>query len=259
MIRIRKAAERGHALYDWLDTRHTFSFDTYHDPAHMGFRSLRVMNEDRVQPGQGFGMHGHRDMEIVTYVLEGALEHRDNMGNGSVIHAGEFQRMSAGTGVQHGEFNPSKTEPVHLYQIWLLPASKGLKPSYEQRTFSEEEKQGTLLLVASPEEEKQGKLLQVASSEEEKRGKLLPVASPEEDGSLIIHQDARIYLSTLETDQEVRHELRPGRHAWVQVLRGTVEVNGRRLAASDGAAVSEETRLLIRATESSEVMLFDLS
>ena len=150
MIRVRKAAERGHAQYDWLDTWHTFSFDTYHDPAHMGFRSLRVINEDRVQPGQGFGMHGHRDMEIVTYVLEGALEHRDNMGNGSIIHAGEFQRMSAGTGVQHGEFNPSETEPVHLYQIWLLPDTKGLKPSYEQRTFSEEEKQGKLLLVASP-------------------------------------------------------------------------------------------------------------
>ena len=169
MIRIRKAAERGHAQYDWLDTWHTFSFDTYHDPAHMGFRSLRVINEDRVQPGQGFGMHGHRDMEIVTYVLEGALEHRDNMGNGSIIHAGEFQRMSAGTGIQHGEFNPSETEPVHLYQIWLLPATKGLKPSYEQRTFSEEEKQGKLLLVASPEA----------------------------DGSLMIHQDARIYLSSL--------------------------------------------------------------
>ena len=143
MIRVRKAAERGHAKYDWLDTWHTFSFDTYYDPAHMGFRSLRVINEDRVQPGQGFGMHGHRDMEIVTYVLEGALEHRDSMGTGSVIHAGEFQRMSAGTGMQHSEFNPSETEPVHLYQIWLLPAEKGLMPSYEQKTFSEEEKQGT--------------------------------------------------------------------------------------------------------------------
>ena len=238
MIRIRKAAERGHAQYDWLDTWHTFSFDTYHDPAHMGFRSLRVMNEDRVQPGQGFGMHGHRDMEIVTYVLEGALEHRDNMGNGSIIHAGEFQRMSAGTGIQHGEFNPSETESVHLYQIWLLPATKGLKPSYEQRTFSEEEKQGTLLLVASPEEEKQDEPLLVASSEEEKRGKLLLVASPDVAGSLTIHQDARIYLSMLDAEQEVRHELQAGRHAWVQVLRGTVEIDGQRLLTSDGAAVS---------------------
>ena len=231
MIRIRKAGDRGHAQYDWLDTWHTFSFDTYHDPAHMGFRSLRVMNEDRVQPGQGFGMHGHRDMEIVTYVLEGALEHRDNMGNGSIIHAGEFQRMSAGTGVQHGEFNPSETEPVHLYQIWLLPDTKGLKPSYEQRTFSEDEKQGTLLLVASPEA----------------------------DGSLMIHQDARIYLSALEADQEVRHELRPGRHAWGQVLRGSVEINGQRLAISDGAAVSDESSVTIRAAEPADVMLFDLA
>lgn len=231
MIRIRKAAERGHAQYDWLDTWHTFSFDTYHDPAHMGFRSLRVMNEDRVQPGQGFGMHGHRDMEIITYVLEGALEHGDSMANGSIIHAGEFQRMSAGTGIEHGEFNPSETEPVHLYQIWLLPVTKGLTPSYEQRRFSEKEKQGKLLLVASPEA----------------------------DGSLMIHQDARIYLSMLDADQEVRHELRPGRHAWVQVLRGTVELNGQRLAVSDGAAVSNESSVTMLAAEPAEVMLFDLA
>ena len=230
MIRIRKAADRGHAQYDWLDTWHTFSFDTYHDPAHMGFRSLRVMNEDRVQPGQGFGMHGHRDMEIVTYVLEGALEHKDNMGNGSIIHAGEFQRMSAGTGIRHGEFNPSQTEPVHLYQIWLLPATKGLKPSYEQRTFSEQEKQGKLLLVASPDA----------------------------DGALTIHQDARIFLSSLRSDEQLSHVLQPGRHAWVQVLRGAVDINGQRLAASDGAAVSDELSVTMRATEPAEVMLFDL-
>ena len=231
MIQIRKAADRGHAQYDWLDTWHTFSFDTYHDPAHMGFRSLRVMNEDRVQPGQGFGMHGHRDMEIVTYVLEGALEHKDNMGNGSIIHAGEFQRMSAGTGIRHGEFNPSQTEPVHLYQIWLLPATKGLKPSYEQQTFSEEEKQGKLLLVASPEA----------------------------DGALTIHQDARIFLSSLRSDDQLFHALQPGRHAWVQVLRGAVDINGQRLAVSDGAAVSDELSVTLRAAEPSEVMLFDLA
>jgi redox-sensitive bicupin YhaK (pirin superfamily) len=231
MIRVRRAAERGHAQYDWLDTWHTFSFDTYYDPAHMGFRSLRVMNEDRVQPGQGFGMHGHRDMEIVTYVLEGALEHRDSMGNGSIIHAGEFQRMSAGTGVQHGEFNPSETEPVHLYQIWLLPAAKGLTPSYEQRTFSGEEKQGKLLLVASPDA----------------------------DGALTIHQDARIFLSSLRSGEELAHALQPGRHAWVQVLRGAVEINGQRLATSDGAAVSGESSVSMRATEPAEVMLFDLA
>ena len=231
MIRIRKAAERGHAQYDWLDTWHTFSFDTYHESAHMGFRSLRVMNEDRVQPGLGFGMHGHRDMEIVTYVLEGALEHRDNMGNGSIIHAGEFQRMSAGTGIQHGEFNPSETEPVHLYQIWLLPASKGLKPSYEQRTFSEEEKQGKLLLVASPEA----------------------------DGSLMIHSNARVYLSSLRGNEQLSHAVQPGRHAWVQILRGAVDINGQRLVASDGAAVSDEANVTMRAAEPSEVMLFDLA
>jgi quercetin 2,3-dioxygenase len=230
MIRVRKAAERGHAQYDWLDTWHTFSFDTYYDPAHMGFRSLRVMNEDRVQPGQGFGMHGHRDMEIITYVLEGALEHRDSMGNGSIIHAGEFQRMSAGTGIRHGEFNPSATEPVHLYQIWLLPAAKGLAPSYEQRTFSEAEKQGKLLLVASSEH----------------------------DGSLMIHQDARVYLSILDADQEVGLALPAGRHAWLQVLRGSVALNGQPLATSDGAAVSEKVNLTIRAAERCEVMLFDL-
>jgi quercetin 2,3-dioxygenase len=231
MIRVRKAGERGHAQYDWLYTWHTFSFDTYYDPAHMGFRSLRVMNEDRVQPSQGFGMHGHRDMEIVTYVLEGALEHRDSMGNGSIIHAGEFQRMSAGTGIRHGEFNPSSTEPVHLYQIWLLPSQKGLTPSYEQRVFADEDKQGKLLLVASPEH----------------------------DGSLMIHQDARIYLSVLRSDEELSHRLRPGRHAWIQVLRGSVRINGQTLATSDGAAVSDEASLTMRAVEPAEVMLFDLA
>jgi quercetin 2,3-dioxygenase len=231
MIHVRKATERGHVQYDWLDTWHTFSFDTYYDPAHMGFRSLRVINEDRVQPGRGFGMHGHQDMEIVTYVLEWALEHRDSMGNGSIIHAGEFQRMSAGTGIRHGEFNPSTTEPVHLYQIWLLPAEIGLKPSYEQRIFSETEKQGKLLLVASPDAH---------------------------DGSLLIHQNARVYLSTLDANQEVGAELQSGRHAWLQILRGSVVVNGQALGTSDGAAVSDEIALSIRAAESAEVMLFDL-
>ena len=232
MIHIRKAAERGHAKYNWLDTWHSFSFDTYYDPAHMGFRTLRVMNEDRVQPSQGFGMHGHQDMEIVTYVLEGALEHRDNMGNGSVIHAGEFQRMSAGTGVQHSEFNPSRTEPVHFYQIWLLPNQKGLSPSYEQKVCSEDEQSERLRLVASPDAH---------------------------NGSLLIHQDARIYLSTLDADQEVRHKLQAGRHAWLQVLRGSVELNSHTLATSDGAAVSDEMTIAIQAKEPSVVMLFDLT
>jgi quercetin 2,3-dioxygenase len=231
-IRVRRAAERGHAEYDWLDTWYTFSFNTYYDPAKMGFRSLRVINEDWVQPGKGFGMHGHRDMEIITYVLEGAIEHRDSLGTGSVLRAGEFQHMTAGSGIRHSEFNPSSTEPLHLYQIWLLPGSEGLMPSYDQKTFPEAEKQGRLRLVASPDAQ---------------------------DGSLLIHQDARVYLSSLTTGQEVKHELHPGRHAWLQVLRGAVDLNGQRLAVSDGAAVSDETELTIRANESSEVMLFDLA
>ncbi len=232
MIRVRKAAERGHAQHGWLDTWHTFSFDTYYDPAQMGFRSLRVINEDRVQPGQGFGMHAHRDMEIVTYVLEGELEHRDSMGNGSIIHAGEFQRMSAGTGIRHSEFNPSATAAVHLYQIWLLPAVKGLTPSYEQRTFSDKEKQGRLLLVASPDAQ---------------------------DASLLIHQDVRILLSTLDAGEGIRHGLQPNRNAWVQVLRGKVALNGQSLATSDGSTVSDEEDLSICATERCEVMLFDMA
>lgn len=230
-LRVRRAAERGHAKYDWLDTWHTFSFDTYYDPAHMGFRALRVINEDRVRPGEGFGMHGHRDMEIITCVLEGALEHRDSLGTGSVLRPGEFQRMSAGTGIRHSEFNPSSAEPVHLYQIWLLPNQKGLRPSYEQKAFGEEVRQGRLRLVASPDAR---------------------------DGSLLIHQDARVYLSTLATDEEVWHELQPGRSAWLQVLRGAVVLNGESLVMSDGAAVSDEISLAIRATEPAEVMLFDL-
>jgi redox-sensitive bicupin YhaK (pirin superfamily) len=230
-IRVRRAAERGHAQYDWLDTWHTFSFITYYDPAQMGFRALRVINEDRVQPGQGFGMHGHRDMESITYVLDGALEHRDSLGTGSVLRPGEFQRMSAGTGIRHSEFNPSSIEPVHFYQIWLLPNQKGLSPSYEQKSFPEVERHGRLRLVASPDAR---------------------------DGSLLIHQDARVYLSTLDADEEVGYELQLGRHAWLQVLRGSVALNGQALGTSDGAAVSGETRLSIQATESSEVMLFDL-
>lgn len=231
-VRVRRAAERGHATYDWLDTWHTFSFNTYYDPAHMGFKSLRVMNEDWVAPGKGFGMHGHRDMEIITYVLEGALEHRDSLGTGSILRPGEFQRMSAGTGIRHSEFNPSATEPVHLYQIWLLPNEKGLAPSYEQKTFVEDQRLGRLQLVASPDAR---------------------------NGSLLIHQDARVYLAALDTHQEVRHELESGRSAWLQVLRGTVLLNGQSLGKSDGAAVTGEKALVVRAAAPSEIMLFDLA
>ncbi len=231
MIQIRKAADRGHARYDWLDTWHTFSFDSYYDPAHTGFRSLRVINEDFVQAGQGFGMHPHRDMEIITYVLDGALAHRDSMGNGSVIHAGELQRMSAGTGIEHSEFNPSATEPVHLYQIWLRPAKRGIEPSYEERAFSAAEKQSKLLLVAAPDA----------------------------SGAMRINQDARVYLSSLSDGEQVEHAIHPGRHAWVQALRGAVEINGMRLETSDGAAVSDEASIELRADGAAEIMLFDMA
>lgn len=232
MIRVRKAEERGHADHGWLDTYHTFSFAGYQDPEHVHFRTLRVMNEDVVQPGQGFGTHPHRDMEIVTYVLEGALEHKDSMGNGEVLRAGEFQRMSAGTGITHSEFNPSATEPVHLYQIWLFPESKGIEPSYEQKQFPVSEQQNQLRLVASPEAEA---------------------------GSLRIHQDARVYLSQIEAEKTVTYEMAEGRHAWLQVLRGSVLLNDVALDLSDGAAVSDTRNLKIQATDDAEIMLFDLN
>jgi redox-sensitive bicupin YhaK (pirin superfamily) len=232
MIRVRKAADRGHANYGWLDTWHTFSFSTYQDPAHMRFRALRVMNEDFVAPGQGFGTHPHNDMEIVTYVLSGALEHRDSMGNGEVLRPGEFQRMSAGTGITHSEFNPSAEEPTHLYQIWLFPEKKGIEPSYEQKAFPEAERHNRLRLVASPD------------------GAV---------GALTIHQDARIYLATIDSGASVSLHLPPGRHAWLQVLRGGVVLNGTKLEASDGAAVSEEPELKIEADADAEILLFDLA
>jgi redox-sensitive bicupin YhaK (pirin superfamily) len=232
MIQVRKAHERGHANHGWLNTYHTFSFSSYQDPEHMSFRSLRVMNEDFVAPGQGFGTHPHRDMEIVTYVLEGALEHKDSMGNGEVLRPGEFQRMSAGTGITHSEFNPSSEEPVHLYQIWLFPERKGIEPSYEQKRFSPEERHNRLRLVASRHAE---------------------------DGSLLIHQDARIFLANIDTGSSVEYELQPGRHAWLQVLRGKVSLNGTALDRSDGAGVSDETQLIIRAEADAEIMLFDLA
>lgn len=232
MKRLRKAKDRGHFDHGWLNTYHTFSFGGYRDPSQMGFRSLRVMNEDFVQPGQGFGTHPHQDMEIVTYVLEGALEHRDSMGHGEVLRPGEFQRMSAGTGITHSEFNPSDAQPVHLYQIWLLPERRGIEPSYEQKRFPEEQRRNRLRLVASRD------------------------AS---DGSLLIHQDARIYLSTVDRGQRLTHELKAGRYAWLQVLRGDVSLNGETLHASDGAEVSDEQLLSIDSQTDAEILLFDLA
>jgi redox-sensitive bicupin YhaK (pirin superfamily) len=232
MIQVRKAAERGHFDHGWLDTHHTFSFGDYVDPDQIGFRSLRVINDDRVEPGQGFGMHSHRDMEIVTYVLDGALQHRDSMGNGSIIRAGELQRMTAGTGVRHSEFNPSQKEWVHFYQIWLLPERPGLTPSYEQLTVRDEEKLGRFRLVASPEGA---------------------------DGSMKIHQDARLYLASLAPGQAVSHEVKHGRAAWLQVLRGGANVLGHDLAAGDGVAVADENVVTVKAAGPSEVLLFDLA
>lgn len=230
MIAVRKAEERGHFHYGWLDTYHTFSFDRYYDPRYMGFRSLRVLNEDRIAPGAGFPFHPHRDMEILTYVLEGALEHRDSMGNGSVIRAGDVQRMTAGTGITHSESNPSDSEPVHLLQIWIRPEQKGLPPSYEQRSFLEPEKLGRLRLVAS----RDGR-----------------------DGSVEIHQDVDLYAAILEEASEFR--LRPGRYGWLQIARGRVAVNGVELYQGDGAAVEGETRLRIEPKETCELLLFDLA
>jgi len=232
VITIHSSQSRGHVDHGWLDTYHTFSFNTYHNRDRMRFRSLRVMNEDRVAPGKGFGEHPHNDMEIVTYVLSGALEHRDSMGNGEVLTPGEFQRMSAGTGITHSEFNPSQTDPVHLYQIWLLPERKGIEPSYEQKRFEDAELKNRLRLVASRDAA---------------------------DGSLAIHCDAKIYLSRLDIGTVIRHQLDSSRYAWLQLLRGTIAVANHELTAGDAAAISEESQVLIRASSDAELLLFDLA
>jgi quercetin 2,3-dioxygenase len=235
MIQVRRGKERGHADHGWLNTYHTFSFSNYYDPKFMGFRSLRVINEDWVQPGYGFPTHPHRDMEIITYVLEGSLEHKDSMGTGSVIRPGEVQKMSAGTGVRHSEFNHSKEEPVHLYQIWILPEKEGIKPNYEQKAIPAEEKQGKLRLVASP-------------------------SGGNGSNAVKLYQDAELYTVALGKAESVEHPLRDGRYAWVQVARGAVNVNGQELKAGDGAAVSNENKLEISGTaDGSEVLLFDLA
>ncbi|HLH55339.1 MAG TPA: pirin family protein [Verrucomicrobiae bacterium] len=231
MMNIRKAEDRGRADYGWLNTHYTFSFANYYDPEHMGFRTLRVINDDIVQPGGGFDTHGHRDMEIITYVLSGELEHKDSMHNGRVIRKGEFQYMAAGTGVLHSEFNPSETEPVHLLQIWIVPDRKGLKPTYAERT-------GAQLPV--------GQLTLVAS----KGGR---------DGSITINQDSDLYLAKLNPNQEVTHTLGPDRHAWVHVAEGEVTLNGAKLKAGDGAAISEERQLKFKAGSDSQVLVFDLN
>jgi len=235
MIVLRPAAERGHTDLGWLDSRHTFSFGDYHDPGQMGFSHLRVINDDRVRPAKGFATHGHRDMEILSYVLEGSLQHRDSMGTGSVIRPGDVQRMTAGTGVTHSEFNPSKNEPVRFLQIWIVPERTGLKPGYEQKQFSESEREGRLRLVASPD------------------GR---------DGSVRIHQDASVFIALLGPRRKVAHAIPPGRVAWVQVARGAVLLNGTPLAEGDGAAISQEKGVEISGPTdgpAAEVLLFDLA
>lgn len=231
MLTVRRAQDRGHANHGWLDTRHTFSFANYYDPQHMGFRGLRVINEDRVAPGRGFGTHPHRDMEIVSYVLDGGLEHRDSMGTGSVIRPGEVQRMSAGTGVFHSEFNSSKAEAVHFMQIWIEPSRKQIEPSYGQRAFTSAQRHNQLCLVVDPE------------------GR---------DGALSINADASIYAALLDAGAAFSHELGDGRHAWIQVARGRVEVDGLTLSGGDGASTSDPGRLLIEGIEDAELLVFDL-
>ena len=232
MITLRPARERGHAEHGWLESWHTFSFAGYHDPLHVGFRDLRVINEDRVQPGRGFATHSHREMEILSYVIDGALEHRDSLGNGSVIRPHEVQRMSAGTGISHSEFNPSRAELVHFLQIWILPEREGIAPGYEQRAFPPEERRSRLRLVAS----RDGR-----------------------EGSVTIHQDVSVLLALLAPGDRVEHPLRAGRHAWVQVVRGRLELGGRPLAAGDGAAISGEPAVRLAAQDESEALVFDLA
>jgi len=231
MIEVRKSDERGYADHGWLQTHHTFSFAEYHDPRHTGFRTLRVINDDRVAPDNGFPTHPHREMEIVTYVVEGALEHRDSMGNGSVIRPGEIQRMTAGTGLTHSEFNPSKSDSLRLLQIWILPSQSGLKPGYEQKQFPESERRGRLRLIGS---------------------------SDARDGSVEVHQDIDIYTGLLDPGQAVSHEIAPGRGLWVQIVRGRVRLGETVLAEGDGATVEDEPALRIGAEEETEILIFDL-
>lgn len=232
MITIRKSEERGRGFHGWLDSRHTFSFADYYDPQHMGFRALRVINEDQVAGGGGFPTHPHRDMEIISYVIEGALEHKDSMGTGSVIRPGEVQRMTAGTGVAHSEYNHSQSDDVKFLQIWILPDRRGHEPSYEQKAFSEAERTGQLKLVASPD------------------GR---------DGSVTVHQDVCLYSSLLEAGSKIKFESDPGRHLWLQVVEGELSVNGNAVSAGDGAGISKESLVNLESSKGAHILLFDLA
>jgi len=231
-IKIRKAGDRGTAEHGWLHSRHTFSFANYYDPEHMGFRSLRVINDDRVEPGEGFGTHPHRDMEIISYVVDGALEHKDSMGNGSVIRPGDVQRMSAGSGVTHSEYNPQNDKPVHFLQIWIQPAELGIEPGYEQKAYTPEEKTNVLRLVASPNGA---------------------------DGSVTIHQDVKLYASILEPGAEIIQAFNPDRHLWVQVIKGRLTLNDENLETGDGAAIKNADQLHFVGIDQSEILVFDLA
>jgi redox-sensitive bicupin YhaK (pirin superfamily) len=232
MLTIRAAQDRGNANFGWLDSRHTFSFGEYYNPNYMGFADLRVINEDKVAPGQGFSTHGHRDMEIISYVLEGALEHKDSLGTGSIIRPGDVQRMSAGTGILHSEYNASQTEPVHFLQIWVLPAQKGIEPGYEQKNFTAAEKRGNFRLLGS---------------------------QAGQDGSITIHQNLDLYATLLAAGETASHRFAPGRVGWLQVARGTVQVEGQTLSAGDGAAISQTDLITFQGTEQeAEVLLFDM-
>jgi hypothetical protein len=237
MITFRDRETRGRTRTGWLDSRHSFSFGEYHDPAQPGFRALRVINEDRVIPGAGFPRHGHRDMDIISYVLDGALAHKDSIGNGTVIKPGEIQRMSAGTGIEHSEFNPSQTEPVHFLQIWIIPEKRGLAPSYEQKPVPLAERRGKLRLVAAPD----------------------APPGPLGDGAVTLHQDARVYVANLAAGERVAHDIAPGRGVWVQVARGIIGLNGTEMREGDGAALEDEKRAEIEAETDAEVLLFDLA
>jgi quercetin 2,3-dioxygenase len=233
MLTLRRSTDRGAVNLGWLDSRHTFSFGSYQDPNHMGFGKLRVINEDQVMPGKGFLPHGHEDMEILSYVLDGELEHQDSIGNGSVIRPGDVQRMSAGTGIRHSEFNGSKENAVHFLQIWIIPGEIGIDPSYEQKNFTADEKQGTLRLVASP------------------TGR---------DGSVIIHQNIDVYATLLNSETQITHNLNSGRIAWVQVARGSAQINGETLSAGDGASIIQESQIRLQGlSDGTELLLFDMA
>ncbi len=265
MITLRPSAERGGADHGWLKTRHTFSFNTYHDPTHMHFRALRVINEDWVAPGQGFGTHPHDNMEIITYVLEGALEHKDSLGTGSIIRPGDAQRMSAGTGIRHSEYNASKTDHVHLLQIWIMPNQRNVAPGYEQKVFPSAAKNGKLFRIAqgTREDDPRGDSSgEKDSGENDSRGDGRPRPSGKAElptTAVTIHADADLYVSVLKLGENVHHALAPGRHAWLQVTKGTVELNGKQMEQGDGASASNEPILEINATQDAEILLFDLA